>query len=258
MTRHGQGCRSSEQPQVPTPRAPEELEEKPGAGGSVPPASPSITSLFAGEQMSVLAKKRSDRGRRSAFHMTCPGTEDVFVNPASCQFSLFTKGINHLLLLSPLTPDPPARPPLCRLEEAGKQFSAPAPPSPPAAALGGRRLPRRRGEPLRGTPLHTHIDTHTHIYTHSTSPGRICAPAASPGSCCEGMGAATKGAPPSLPPSLQPCLPPGAAGAAGRSPQVSERRCWVLRPVASWPKPFNERGQKLLRVPGWDGLGRRL
>lgn len=54
--------------------------------------------------------------------MTCPGTEDVFVNPLSCQFSLFTKGINHLLLFSPLTPDPPARPPLCRPEEAGKQF----------------------------------------------------------------------------------------------------------------------------------------
>lgn len=32
----------------------------------------------------------------------------------------------------------------------------------------------------------------------------------------------------------------------------------MLRPVASWSKPFNERGQKLLRVPGWDGLGRRL
>lgn len=97
--------------------------------------------------MSVLAKKRSDRGRLSAFHMTCPGTEDVFVNPLSCQFSLFTKGINHLLLFSPLTPDPPARPPLCCPEEAGKQFrlrgaASARPPPRLAAAVQGWGLPQ--------------------------------------------------------------------------------------------------------------------
>lgn len=156
MTRRG---RSSEQPPTPTPRAPEELEEKPGAGGCVPPASPSITSLFAGEQMSVLAKKRSDRGRRSAFHMTCPGTEDVFVNPASCQFSLFTKGINHLLLLSPLTPDPPARPPLCRLEEAGKQFRLHLPLPAGGCTRGPPLAPpawgAAAGDPPKNTETHT-------------------------------------------------------------------------------------------------------
>lgn len=197
-----QYCRNGEQPQIPTPRAPEELEEKPGAGGSVPPASPSITSLFAGEQMSVLAKKRSDRGRRSAFHMTCPGTEDVFVNPASCQFSLFTKGINHLLLLSPLTPDPPARPALCRLEEAGKQFSAPAPPRPRRRLhMGAAACPASVGS-LCGGPPYTHTELHTLTHTHSTSPGRICAPVASPGSCCEGMGGCHKGSQPPFSPFL--------------------------------------------------------
>lgn len=32
-------------------------------------------------------KRRSDRGRGCAFHMTCPGTERVFVNPAVCQLA---------------------------------------------------------------------------------------------------------------------------------------------------------------------------
>lgn len=254
MTQH---CRNGEQPQIPTPRAPEELEEKPGAGGSVPPASPSITSLFAGEQMSVLAKKRSDRGRRSAFHMTCPGTEDVFVNPASCQFSLFTKGINHLLLLSPLTPDPPARPALCRLEEAGKQFSAPAPPRPRRRLhMGAATCPASVGSRCGGPP-YTHTELHSHTLT-APPPAASARPSPRLAAAARGWGAATKGVNlPSLP-SFQPCIPPGAAGAAGWSTQVSERGCWVLRPVASWSKPFNERGQKLLRVPGWDGLGRRL
>lgn len=184
---------------------------KPGASGCVPPTSPSITSPFAGEQMSVLAKKRSDRGRRSAFHMTCPGTEDVFVNPASCQFSLFTKGINHLLLLSPLTPDPPARPPLCCLEEAGKQFRLWLPPPCRWLRAGSAYHPAGVGNRCGGTPS---IITATSL----PLPGRICAPAASPGSCCggtglpqrEGGGSRTTSLPPSLPGLLeQLARPPG-------------------------------------------------
>ena len=184
---------------VPKPGAlaePEESRER--AAARPPPPPPSPPRSLANKCLFSPGKKRSDRGRRGAFHMTCPGTEDVFVNPVSCHFRLFTKGRNHLLLLSPLTPEPPARPPLCRLEEAGKQ---PGLPSPPARCLS----PRRRGEPLRGTP--------------PVRP-RICAPAASPGSCREGPGAATKGLgaggeTPALRRPL-PGLPEQLAGARGR------------------------------------------
>lgn len=192
------------------------------------PASPSITSPFAGEQMSVLAKKRSDRGRRSAFHMTCPGTEDVFVNPASCQFSLFTKGINHLLLLSPLTPDPPARPPLCRLEEAGKQFRLWLPSPPTAEARGGPPLTPPAWGAAAGDPHHHH-----HCHHHHHQPPRLHRPAASarppprlaaaargwgllPQRAEKGGGGDIGGRTTALP----PFLPPGAAGAAGWKPGV--------------------------------------
>lgn len=169
--------------------------------------------------MSVLAKKRSDRGRRSAFHMTCPGTEDVFVNPASCQFSLFTKGINHLLLLSPLTPDPPARPPLCRLEEAGKQFRLRLPSPPTGGCVRGPPLALPAwGAAVGDTPTTTTI-TPTSPPTPPPNPGRICAPAASLGSCCEGTGATTKGR--------------GAGGGTTSLPSIPPSRgC-----QSSWPEP---------------------
>lgn len=59
-------------------------------------APPSFTQ--AQEQTSLLTKKekrRSDRGRGCAFHMTCPGTERVFVNPAVCQLAS-ARSISHL------------------------------------------------------------------------------------------------------------------------------------------------------------------
>lgn len=63
------------------------------------------SSAWAQEQTSLLTKKekrRSDRGRGCAFHMTCPGTERVFVNPAVCQLASARRH-KPLSATSPLT-----------------------------------------------------------------------------------------------------------------------------------------------------------
>lgn len=63
------------------------------------------SSASAQEQTSLLTKKekrRSDRGRGCAFHMTCPGTERVFVNPAVCQLASARRH-KPLSATSPLT-----------------------------------------------------------------------------------------------------------------------------------------------------------
>lgn len=59
----------------------------------------------AQEQTSLLTKKekrRSDRGRGWALHMTCRGTECVFVNPAVCQLASVPRH-KPLSAASPLT-----------------------------------------------------------------------------------------------------------------------------------------------------------
>lgn len=112
------------------------------------------SSTRAQEQTSLLTKKerrRSDRGRGCAFHMTCPGTERVFVNPVVCQLASARRH-KPLSAASPLTHHwtlswsglPPPLPPLAC---ASCQLPQQLPPAgwPKQSCAGSDRRGRKEG-----------------------------------------------------------------------------------------------------------------